>query len=175
MKQLLAIFTTALFALPGFSQQNSNPVTTVMKTLLARQHKNLVAAVEEMPADKFSFKPTPLQETFGHLAMHITEANYFLCARAGDVAAPKVEEVKDTDSKDKLVGALKASFDFCESAVSKADDSKLGDTVEAFGGGKQPRAWAWIGMASNWADHYAAAAMYLRLNGLLPPTAQPKK
>ncbi|HEV7219706.1 MAG TPA: hypothetical protein VGN39_12590, partial [Terriglobales bacterium] len=67
------------------------------------------------------------------------------------------------------------SFDFCESAVSKADDSKLGDTIEGFGGRKQPRAWAWIGMASNWSDHYAAAAMYLRLNGLLPPTAQPKK
>ncbi len=175
MKKLFAVFALATVAVPCFSQDNKNPVTTVVKDLLRREHKNLVAAVEEMPADKFSFKPTPLQETFGHLAMHITEANYFLCARAGDVAEPKMEELKDTDSKDKLVAALKASFDFCETAVSKADDSKLGDTVEGFGGHKQPRAWAWIGMASNWADHYAAAAMYLRLNGLLPPTAQPKK
>jgi uncharacterized damage-inducible protein DinB len=175
MKRILVVFLLVASPSLALAQQDKNPVTTVMKTLLTRQHKNLVAAVEEMPADKFSFRPTPLQETFGHLAMHITEANYFLCARAGDIAAPKVEEVKDTDSKDKLVGALKASFDFCENAVSKADDSKLADTVEAFGGGKQPRAWAWIGMASNWADHYAAAAMYLRLNGLLPPTAQPKK
>jgi DinB superfamily len=175
MKLAPVVFALAMLALPGFSQDNKNPVTTVVKDMLTRQHKNLVAAVEEMPADKFSFKPTPLQETFGHLVLHITEANYFLCSRAGDVSAPKTEELNDTDSKDKLVGALKASFDFCESAVSKADDSKLGDTVEAFGGRKQPRAWAWIGMASNWADHYAAAAMYLRLNGLLPPTAQPKK
>jgi DinB superfamily len=175
MKKLVAVFSLAIIAIPSFSQENKNPVTTVVKDILTREHKNLVAAVEEMPADKFSFKPTPLQETFGHLAMHITEANYFLCARAGDVAEPKTEELKDTDSKDKLVAALKASFDFCENAVSKADDSKLGDTVEGFGGHKQPRAWAWIAMASNWADHYAAAAMYLRLNGLLPPTAQPKK
>jgi hypothetical protein len=30
-------------------------------------------------------------------------------------------------------------------------------------------------LASGWADHYGAAAMYLRLNGILPPSAQPKK
>jgi hypothetical protein len=30
-------------------------------------------------------------------------------------------------------------------------------------------------LVGGWADHYGAAAMYLRLNGILPPTAQPKK
>jgi hypothetical protein len=30
-------------------------------------------------------------------------------------------------------------------------------------------------LSSGWADHYSAAAMYLRLNGILPPSAQPKK
>lgn len=173
--KLFAIVAVAVLAIPSSSQDSKNPVSSVVKDILTRQHKNLVAAVEEMPADKFGYKPTPAQEPFGHLVLHIAEANYFLCARAGDIAEPKVEELKDSDSKEKLVGALKASFDFCENAVSKADDSKLGDTVEGFGGRKQPRAWAWIGMASGWADHYAAAAMYLRLNGLLPPTAQPKK
>jgi hypothetical protein len=34
------------------------------------------------------------------------------------------------------------------------------------------RAWASIILASNWADHYAEAAMYLRLNGLTPPSAK---
>ena len=55
------------------------------------------------------------------------------------------------------------------------DDSKLGDSVELFGGRQFPRAMGALGLASGWADHYAAAAMYLRLNGILPPTAQPKK
>jgi len=159
----------------GFSQQIKNPVTTVVKDVLTRQHKNLVAAVEEMPADKFDFRPTPLQETFGHLTLHITEANNYLCALAAGVPKPKTEELKDTDSKEKLVGAIKASFDFCESALSKTDDSTLGDALEGSGDPKQPRARPLIGMVSNWADHYAAAAMYLRLNGLLPPTAQTKK
>jgi hypothetical protein len=30
-------------------------------------------------------------------------------------------------------------------------------------------------LSGGWADHYAAAAQYLRLNGILPPSAQPKK
>jgi hypothetical protein len=173
MKRLL--FILCMLAVPSLSQQIKNPVTSVVKDILTRQHRNLVEAAEEMPADKFSFKPTPLQEPFGHLVLHIREANYLFCSKAGDVSAPKTEELKDTDPKDKLVDALKASFDFCETSLGKADDSKLGDTIEGFGGHQQPRAWAWIAAVANWADHYAAAAMYLRLNGLLPPTAQPKK
>jgi hypothetical protein len=175
MKSIFAFLTLCVLSSPALSQQIKNPVSTVVKDALTRQHKNLVAAVEEMPADKFTFRPTPLQEPFGHLVLHITEANYLFCSKAGDVSAPKTEELQDTDSKEKLVAALKASFDFCEMSLAKADDSKLGDTIEGFGGKQLPRAWAWIAAVANWSDHYGAAAMYLRLNGLLPPTAQPKK
>lgn len=143
--------------------------------LLPRSQNNTLGAIEAMPADKFNYKPTADQMTFGHLVAHIAGSNNFLCAKAADIPAPKVEEVKDTDPKDKLLAAAKASFEFCSEALSKMDDSKLGDNVELFGGRQFPRAMAALGLASGWADHYAAAAMYLRLNGLLPPTAQPKK
>ena len=143
--------------------------------LLPRSQNNTLGAIEAMPADKFNYKPTPDQITFAHLVAHIAGSNNFLCAKAADIPAPKVEEVKDTDPKDKLLAAAKASFEFCSEALSKMDDSKLGDNVELFGGRQFPRAMAALGLASGWADHYAAAAMYLRLNGLLPPTAQPKK
>jgi hypothetical protein len=32
-----------------------------------------------------------------------------------------------------------------------------------------------IVLTDDFADHYSSAATYLRLNGLLPPTAQPRK
>jgi len=32
---------------------------------------------------------------------------------------------------------------------------------------------ALIGLSDGWNDHYGAEAIYLRLNGILPPTAQP--
>jgi uncharacterized damage-inducible protein DinB len=152
-----------------------DPVSASLRTLLPRSQKNILGAIEAMPADKFSYKPSADQITFGHLVVHITESNNSICAKAADVPAPKAAEVKDTDAKDKLLAAAKASFDFCSEAIAKMDDSKLGDSVELFGGHPSPRAMAALAMASGWADHYGAAAMYLRLNGILPPTAQPKK
>ena len=151
-----------------------DPVATSLRTLFPGRQKNILAAIDAMPADKFSYKPTPDQITFGHLVVHITESNNSLCAKVADVPAPKVDELKDTDSKDKLLAAAKASFDFCSDAIAKMDDSKLGDTVELFGGRQFPRAMGALGLASGWADHYAAAAMYLRLNNILPPSAQMK-
>ena len=168
------IFTLAVCLLPLASAQKKNPVTTVVKEILPRQAKNIQAAVETMPADKFSFKPTEPQMTFGHLVSHMIDSNYYLCAKAADIAQPKLEPLKETD-KDGLVASLKASFEFCTNSLAKVDDTKLGDTIQAYGGREVPRAWALIALTNDWADHYSAAATYLRLNGLLPPTAQPKK
>ena len=47
--------------------------------------------------------------------------------------------------------------------------------IEVFGGRKGSKAFGLIALSNGWADHYSAAAIYLRLNGLLPPTAQPNK
>jgi hypothetical protein len=151
-----------------------NPVTTVLRTILPSRQKNIVAAVDAMPADKYSYKPTPDQMSFAHLVVHIEQSNNSMCAKIADVPEPKVEELKETDSKDKLVAAVRASFDFCNGALANVDDSKLGDVVD-FGRTQGPRAMAVFYLAGGWSDHYGAAAMYLRLNGLLPPTAQPKK
>jgi uncharacterized damage-inducible protein DinB len=174
MKRIIGLFL--LFAATAVLAQDKNPVTSVVKQILPRQQKNLVAAVEEMPADKFGYKPTEQQMTFGHLVLHIIESNNYLCSHIGDLpeAKPPVP-LKESDGKDKLVAALQASFDFCTTALAKVDDSKLGDEVELFGGRKGSRAFALIALTNDWADHYSSAAMYLRLNGLLPPTAQPKK
>ena len=162
-------------ALPSPAAATKDPVATSVRMLLPRSQKNILGAIEAMPGDKFAFKPTAEQMSFGHLITHIIESNYFLCAKAADVPEPKAEAAKETDSKEKLLAAAKASFDFCGDSLAKMDDSKLGDSVELFGGRQFPRAMAALGLASGWADHYAAAAMYLRLNNILPPSAQPKK
>jgi hypothetical protein len=149
-----------------------NPISSGLRDAYPNRSKNTIAAVEAMPADKFSYKPSADQMTFGHLVAHMIEANYALCSGAASVPAPKVDKSVDTDGKDKLVAALKASFDFCGDALSKMDDSKLGEVVTGPGGQSLSRARFSLAIASNWADHYAEAAMYLRLNGILPPTAK---
>jgi DinB superfamily len=179
----IALAAFSLFLVPAFAPAQAqtttapvkNPVLTSVRTLQPGRQKNILGAIEAMPADKFSYKPTPDQMSFAHLVIHIAESNYGMCAKLADVAAPKVEELKETDSKDKMLAAARASFDFCTSSLANTDDAKLGDTLDFFGHMQGPRALAALILASGWADHYAAAAMYLRLNGILPPSAQPKK
>ena len=165
-----------LLAASSLLAQDKNPVTSAVKEILPRQQKNLVGAADEMPAEKYNYKPTENQMTFGHLVLHVIESNHLLCLKLSDAPQPKpATPLKETDGKDKLVPALKASFDSCSTALGKIDDSKLADEVELFGGRKGSKAFALLALSGGWADHYSAAAIYLRLNGLLPPTAQPKK
>ena len=171
MKSRLAITALLLLAASATAQTQS-PVSTALRDILPGRQKNTLAAVEAMPTDRFNYKPSADQITFGHLVSHMVETNHLLCSKAAAVQAPKVEEVKETDSKDKLVAALKTSFDFCSDALAKMDDSKLAETTEGFGGKQVTRAWISLVLAGAWADHYAEAAMYLRLNGVLPPTAK---
>jgi DinB superfamily len=178
-KIILTILAIALTPLLTGAQQTAppetNPVSNAVRKSLERNSKNMVAGAEEMPADKYGFHPTPDQMTFAHLVMHMTGSNNFLCAQISGTPAPADQKLSETDSKDKLVAALKGSLDYCAQALAKVDDSHLGDQVQFFGGRTTSRAGAMIALASTFADHYGAEAIYLRLNGLLPPTAQPKK
>jgi DinB superfamily len=171
MKRIIA---AAILLLPAVcaSQSAKNPVSDVLREMLGGREKNTVAAFEEMPATKFDYKPTADQMSFGHLAAHVVESNYYFCANVAGVPEPKVEEFKGTEGKDKLVAAVKASFAFCHEALPKAEDSKMTEDIKWFDGKPRARAWAFVALGSSWADHYGMAAMYLRLNGLLPPTAK---
>jgi len=152
----------------------ANPVSTYVKTGIARYEKIMVAAAEAMPAEKYGYKPSPEMNSFGHLIMHIAQTNNTFCAKISGQTAPDVK-ISDSDPKDKLVASLKDSFAFCTSAMANVDDSKLGEQFVLFGNRPISRGGALVALAGSWTDHYSTEAMYLRLNGILPPTAQPKK
>ena len=152
---------------------STTPLADALRAGLARYSKNMSAAADAMPADKFSFKPTPDQSTFGHLTIHIAESNNLFCSKLTGVNAPEGPKLAETDGKDKLVAAVKSSFDFCASSLAKLDDSKLNDQITLFGGRNFSRSGVMFILYGSWADHYSAQSMYLRLNGVLPPTAQP--
>jgi uncharacterized damage-inducible protein DinB len=152
----------------------ANPVSTFVKAGVGRYEKNMVGAAEAMPADKYGYKPTAEMNSFGHLVMHIAQSNYTFCSKISGQAAPDAK-MAESDAKDKLVAALKESFAYCTTALANVDDSKLGEQFALFGGRPISRGGAMVALAGSWTDHYATQAIYLRLNGVLPPTAQPKK
>jgi DinB family protein len=153
--------------------QTSTPVADALRATAKRSATNLVAGAEEMPAGKYGFKPTPAQMSFGEVIGHLGGGNMFLCSTISGVPAPKSAELAKNATKDQLVARLKESFQFCETSLAKLDDSKLGEKVKFFGS-EMSRAGVILATAADWADHYSQMAIYLRLNGLLPPTAKGK-
>jgi hypothetical protein len=180
MFQMLRIARFALvvsLAAPAALQaQTPGPLVTAMQGVLTRYTKNMPGAGELMPADKFGFKPTPEQMSFGEILAHEAQSNESLCsAIAGSPTSPSESAAGATAPKDQLVARLRKSFETCGTVLGQMNESTLGDSVSFFGGRKATKARAVVALAQDWADHYAQAAMYLRANGILPPSAQPRK
>jgi DinB family protein len=169
--QIIAIAACCLTA-TGAAPNPSAPVSDALRSIAQRSSKNLIAAAEEMPADKYGFKPTPAQMSFGKVITHLSGGNDFLCSKIGGVEEPKRAELAEGAPKEKLVARLRETFQFCESTLAKVNDSDLNGKVPFFGHGEVSRAEAMFAAAEDWADHYSQLAIYLRLNGLLPPTAK---
>lgn len=173
MKRKLAAILLATCALPVGAAWAQNPVSNGVRALAQRQTKNIMDAALEMPADKYGYKPTPAQMSFGDVVAHlIKEGNNYLCSAASGMKEPNADKYSGTDPKDKLVGGLKDSFKFCETALAQVQDAQLGDSIDFFGGRKVTKGMAALITVADWADHYSQMAIYLRLNGHLPPTAK---
>jgi uncharacterized damage-inducible protein DinB len=162
----------------------ANPVTAVFRTRTMALQRNIAQAFDSIPEAKFGYKPTPAQLTIGFIAQHLVSDNYLFCNNFGAMKATQAakdtataDSVKAQWPKDTLVAKLKASFTFCESAFAQLDDAKLAEPVTLTFGGQSrssTRAAMALGHALDMADHYSQLANYMRLNGILPPTALPR-
>jgi hypothetical protein len=162
----------------------ANPVTSVFRNRITGLQRNLAQAFDSIPEAKFSYKPTPAQQTIGYIAQHLANDNYFFCGNFGTMKPTRAakdtttaDSVKATWPKDTLVAKLKESFTFCQSALAQLDDAKLADQITMTFGGQSrsgTRASMVLGHALDMADHYSQIANYMRLNDLLPPTALPR-
>ena len=163
--------------------QPANPVAASFKAFHTRYGGWLSAAFDSIPASKYSYKPTPVQMTVGAIAAHLEDANYQLCAlmngdkRTMTAKDSLADSVKAMWPKDTLSARLKASFAYCDAAISRVEDSKLADAMPAGppGSGRTvPRARYLIIYVTDLADHYSQIANYMRLNNMVPPSALPR-
>ena len=182
---LALVLPMGLAAQQPSAAQAANPITTVFRGRTMGLQRNLAQAFDSIPESKFGYKPTPAQLSIGYIAQHLASDNYFFCDQFGamkgtrpekDTATP--DSVKANWPKDTLVAKLKTSFTFCENALAQLDDAKLGDQITMTFGGQSrnaPRAQMVLGHVIDMADHYSQLANYMRLNGMLPPTALPRR
>jgi hypothetical protein len=167
----------------GAPQPPANPITLAFKTSGARYAGLLTAAFDSIPANKYGYKPTPVQQSVGYVAQHLESANYLLCSRFGGPAPALTardslaDTVKAMWPKDTLTTRLKASFAYCDAAMARVDDAKLAEEVPFGPPGSvrtAARARFVLGYVTDLVDHYSQIANYMRLNGMVPPSSLPR-
>ena len=169
-----ALIVLAAWSLVGVSAvpDPSSPVAEAVRASAGRAATNFIAAAEDMPAPKYGYKPTAAQMSFGEVIAHMAAGNDALCSSIGGVAAPKRAALNGGAPKEAIVARLKETFRFCESALARLDDSRLKEKVPYFGEQNLSRGAVMVAAAEEWAGHYSQIAVYLRLNGLQPPSAK---
>ena len=171
---LAALIALAAWSLggPSGTPDASSPVADAVRSSAGRAATNFIAAAEDMPAAKYGYKPTAAQMSFGDVVAHMAAGNDALCSSIGGVAAPKRAALNAGAPKEEIVARLRETFQFCESALARLDDSHLDEKVPYFGEQSLSRGAVMVAAAEEWSGHYSQIAVYLRLSGLQPPTAK---
>jgi hypothetical protein len=172
MKIAMAVMVLAAASACAHAQDVSNPVVASANEIFQRQAGYIVTAAEQMPADKYGYHPTPEQWTYGKIISHVIQANFGVCGMLSGDGPGKGPAVTETTPKDQLVPVLRQSFETCQKALDGLKDSSLGETITYFREAKKPRARALVELTDDLEDHYSQLASYLRMNGMIPPSAK---
>jgi uncharacterized damage-inducible protein DinB len=183
------LFVLAALAFPSMTvaqgpvqQSAENPLVSSFQVVAMRYGNYLATAFDSIPASNYSYKPTPVQQTIGYIAQHLEAANYGLCAGMTGQTRPMTAKDSLADTlkakwpKDTLVARFRASLAYCDKALAGLTDAQLPEQISAGpGSGRMvPRGRWLLALTTDLSEHYAQLASYMRLIGLVPPTALPR-
>ena len=125
----------------------------------------ILASADKMPAENFSFKPTPEIRSYAELFDHVAQTQMMLCAEPG---AARPAPVTAT-SKDDVIASLKKSFDMCDAKYATINESNALDVSgQGFMRGSQLQMINKNVIHDN--EMYGQMVVYMRLKGIVPPS-----
>lgn len=125
--------------------------------------RNLEAAADVMPAEKYSFRLTPDQMTFGEWLIHSAQRNFADCSTLKSETAPvTAQQLSALKDKSEVSKALKDSFVYCAAALAAEDDQKVIAS--------QQTANAFLHVLIHNNEIYGNLVGYLRSAGIVPPS-----
>ncbi len=138
-----------------------------------RSRAQITGIANAMPEDKFGFKSTPAQRSFGEHVLHIAQVDVMLLGTLGAKTPAPTINMKATSKAD-ILAQLKASMDY-GSAVMKefGTDAAITERVKSlpFLGATTSRLNVIYFSLGHSQDTYGQMVVYLRLNGLVPPAS----
>ncbi len=171
MKRVWLALTALLLATPLSAQMGQGDGSVAgVRGLYQTVRGYITAAAEQMPEDKYSYRPTDEVRTFGQIIGHVANSGYMFCAPVRGQQAPSMPDAEKLASKAEIVAALKASFAYCDAAyqLSAADASA---PLQFFGQQHTKLSVLAFNMGHAF-EHYGNLVTYLRLNGMVPPSSQ---
>jgi uncharacterized damage-inducible protein DinB len=133
---------------------------------------NILKAADRMPAESYSFRPTPDIRTYARVVNHVTEAQLHICGTLNGTAPEALPKVPpETADKATIQAALQASFSECDKAYAALSDDNILQTLTLGPLTRTRIGLAW-GNVSHDNEQYATLALYLRLKGLVPPSSE---
>ena len=139
-------------------------------TLKATMHK----IADEMPADKYGFRPTAAQQTFGERVVHVAVVNVAMLGSLGESTIKKPTIDPKATTKDAALKALDDSFDYGVALLKEQSTQTLLQPAAApprfLGPSTRARIVGFL--AGHTWDAYGQMAVYLRLNGQVPPASK---
>src|SRR6267378_5661084 len=109
------VFPVSLTAQSTVAREPRDGVVLAFENFADIFGSRLAAAFDSIPASRYDYRPTPVQQTIGYIAQHLEDANYSLCERFGDVKHPRTakdslaDTIKAKWPKDTLTARLRAS------------------------------------------------------------------
>lgn len=139
--------------------------------------RKLIAMAEDMPDDKYDFKPNSAERSFAEQLLHAAGANYFFISPAKGEKPPEGDPKRaDYKTKAAVVDFVKKSFADGAALIQSKGDSGLNDILTDPFSKQQARFsdYAW-GFIEHSGEHYGQLVVYYRVAGLVPPESRPKK
>lgn len=173
--RILARLGACLLALGPVSfavGQQPSPTVAAFRESARDLGERLRLSVDAMPAELYGFHPAPTLPSFSQLVQELAFDTESLCTRVAGARA-FLDPAPAVVTKDSLSARVTAAFEGCDRVLAALTDVRLSDSIPGTMLRKccvpvtRARAMTWT--TTYWADVYAQLAMYLRLNGRVPP------
>lgn len=128
----------------------------------------LLEVAKAMPEDKYDYKPTEREMTFGKQLLHIKANMDWLSATYFTETSKKEKELDQKLSKAEIIAELEKAFDAAYEIINKTNPKTLNDKADFFAGPKTKYQILNL-MQDHVTHHRGQILVYLNLNGVKPP------
>jgi hypothetical protein len=149
----------------------SNVLSDAVRQNYNNIKRDIIRAAEKMPESNYTYRPAPESRTFGLVVTHIAATQAALCAFAAKGEQPKFDDSKT--SKTDALNMLKGAFAYCDPIYAALTDANGLDMGKMFGRDNAKFNILNFGVIHD-NEMYGTMAVYLRANGQVPPSSEPR-